>query len=308
MSMSSCTVEILLPTYNGCRFINDQMQSLCRQTCRDFTLLTYDDGSSDDSMARVDAYRDRISIKRIENQSGKNSGAIKSFEILMSNATAECIMFCDQDDIWESAKVERGVHCYLDGKKCYGDIPLCLFSDLRLIDENNRAEGASFMALHGMNPACLGDPYYLVFRNPAPGCSMIANRKLIASALPIGKEAFMHDWWTIIGASLEGRIIFIDEQLVSYRVHSANTFGMTPDRPLPALLSAISMFNVKKLQAVVGRMNVHIRQGRAVFKKNNHRFSVALYWAKLVFGRYVMPSVASVFKAGKQYSWKRIGS
>jgi hypothetical protein len=258
----------------------------------------------DDTVSRVDAFSDRLTIKRIDKDSIKNIGALKSFERLMQQSTAECVMFCDQDDIWNENKIERSLYWYSYQKKRLGDIPLLCFSDLVLIDNNNNIAGHSLIAVLGINLHCINDPYYLVFRNPAPGCSMIINRNLIKVTLPFNNNAFMHDWWLIIDARLQGNIFFINEQLVRYRVHNNNALGVKEDRPLPPLVSLISFANPQKLFTVIRSMNRSIRQGKALFKKNGRHFSSLLYWVKFILGRYLMPSVVQLSKKGKRFSWK----
>jgi glycosyltransferase involved in cell wall biosynthesis len=224
------TVDILLPTYNGSEYIKDLMDSLCRQSCNRFSVLTYDDGSTDDTISHVDTYRNRLSINRIDNPDGSNMGALRSFELLMKKSTAECIMFCDQDDIWAEKKVEKLLSAFNLQKKRFGDIPLLVFSDLSLItDDSDSHTGNSFLTYQGINTRCMDDPYYLVFRNPAPGCSMLINRALAEASLPIGDTAVMHDWWIIINAAIKGEIFHIPDQLVRYRVHTSNTLGIIAD-------------------------------------------------------------------------------
>jgi rhamnosyltransferase len=302
--MSPCTVEILLPTYNGSRFISGLLESLCNQTFSDFALITRDDGSSDDTITRMEEFSSRLNIRRIGNADRINLGVIKSFEVLIAHSSAELIFFCDQDDLWNSNKVSRMVELYLGKKSRYGDkIPLLLFSDLSLIDENDIPDGASFLSVNNFNTAALGDPYYLSFKNPAPGCSIAANRELLSGATPFPEVVFMHDWWMIIDAALRGRIEFLDEQLVRYRIHATNTLGITPEkrRSIPALFS--NWLHPGRLSRILSQHKNSIAQGKAVFRKNNRRFSVPWYIVKAFLGRLIMPRIVRMTGKGKQYSW-----
>lgn len=299
-------LDILLPTYNGSEYIKQLMDSLCRQSWNRFTLLTYDDGSTDDTARCVDAYRDRLQITRIGNPDGTNRGALKSFELLMDNSTAECMMFCDQDDIWNEQKVEKCLSVYSLQKKRFGSIPLLLFSDCSLVtDDGGNPSKNSFLSFQGINTRCVSDPYYLVFRNPAPGCSMLINRALAGTSLPIGDTAIMHDWWIIINAAIQGQIVHVPEKLVSYRVHKSNTLGVMADKPLPAILSILSFLNPFKLLRVIRQFDTHIRQGRSIFQNNGKKFSIALFWTKMILGRYLMPLIARYFTWAEKHSWKR---
>ena len=305
METISTSVEILLSTYNGALFIEELLESLCRQTYKNFTVLTRDDGSIDDTVSRIDAFGNRLSISRIDRVPDRNIGALRSFERLLNQSSAEIVMPCDQDDIWNDNKIERSLYWYLHKKKqVENDTPVLCFSDLSLIDDKGNPLGNSFQKMLGTNINSIYDPYYLTFRNPAPGCSMVINRQLFSSTLPFDKNAIMHDWWIIIDASLRGSICYINEQLVRYRIHSSNALGIKEDRSLPPLLSVISLFNPFKLFSVISKITKNIRQGKTVFRKNGRSFSVFIYWFKLITGRYFMPSIVRMVKRGKRFSWK----
>lgn len=301
--MTHCPVEILLPTYNGGNYITALLESLCNQTFVDFTLLTRDDGSNDDTIDRMEAFYSRLRIVRVENSGRTNLGVIQGFELLITHSTAELLFFCDQDDLWNSEKCERMVNHYLENKSRYGMTPMLLFSDCELIDDNDTPAGNSFLSAINVNTSSLSDPYYITMKNPAPGCSMAANRDLAVASVPFPTGIFMHDWWMILDASLRGRVIFIDERLVRYRVHSTNTLGLTPDRQR----SFFALFSHWcRPDRIAGSIALHkkiIRQGHAVFSKNGRRFSVLRYLLKVIVGRLIMPRVVRLTGRGKRYSW-----
>ena len=301
--MAHCPVEILLPTYNGGRHITALLESLCNQTFGDFTLLTRDDGSADDTLDRTDAFSSRLHIVRLENTGGINLGVIKSFELLISHSTAELLFFCDQDDLWNSSKCERMVDRYLDNKVRYGTMPMLFFSDCEVIDGSDAPVGDSFLAINNVNTACISDPYYLTMKNPAPGCTMAANRSLARASVPFPDATFMHDWWMILDASLCGRIVFLNERLVRYRIHTTNTLGITPDRQRRFFALFSYWCNPDRLADSIGQHKKHIRQGKAVFRKNGRRFSVFYYLLKVISGRLVMPRVVRWTGRGTRYSW-----
>ena len=205
-------VEVVLSTFNGSRYLVPLLDSLCSQTCRDFLLLTRDDGSHDASVEIVDSYSQKLNIKRIPNHSGKNIGAMESFFCLLKETTAEYIAFCDQDDIWECGRLENGVAALIEFRKKNGAIPAAAFSDLSLISATDNHAGASFHECIGFNPAALRDPYYIAFHNCAPGCSMTINRALATATPPPGDATLMHDWWLMLAASLSGKTIFINKK------------------------------------------------------------------------------------------------
>jgi len=297
-------VQIVLPTYNGEKYLAFLMDSLAAQTYKDFTLITYDDGSSDRSVQIVDSYKNSIQIVRIDNESNQNRGVIESFVHLLSNCDSENVMLCDQDDIWDCNKVAFSMEKLNKMRGDYGDIPLLVFTDLEMIDEKGNKICDSFLRFHSLNPNNLNDPYYLCFKNVAPGCSYIFNKKLIKESFPVGDKAVMHDWWMVIAAGLKGKISFLDEKLIKYRVHSSNTMGPVADNPLPVILSILSMFSLKKVNKIIMSQHKNTDQGRQIFRKFDRRFFVTLYYLKLFLGRYVFPTLAIVNRWCKIHSWR----
>lgn len=306
--MEQPALQILLPTYNGATYLPELLESLCSQTFTSFSLLTYDDASADNSIEIVDSFSGRLSIIRIGNPDRINRGAAGSFIHLINHSDTECIMFCDQDDIWRSTKVEQLIKRYLQAKQRYGNIPLLLFSDLAMFRGENEVVHPSFHTFNGNNPLAVADPYYLVLKNTAPGCSMLCNRKLVEVALPMEPSDYIHDWWLIISASLCGRIEYINKPLINYRLHESNTVGVIMDKPLPVLFSLFSFFHPAKFRSVFARHLKHIKNGRIIFKKHGRHFSATLFWSKMIAGRYIFPSLSRIIKRWKKYSWKMVDS
>jgi glycosyltransferase involved in cell wall biosynthesis len=304
--MEQPTLQILLPTYNGATYLPELLESLRGQTFSTFSLLTYDDGSTDNSIDIVDSYSDHLSIRRISNPDRINRGAAESFIHLIDHSDAECIMFCDQDDIWRNEKVEQFIKRYLVSKQRYGNIPLLLFSDLAMFRGENEVVHPSFHAFNGNNPLAAADPYYLILKNTAPGCSMLCNRKLIEVSLPMEPCDYIHDWWLIISASLRGHIEYINEPLINYRLHESNTVGVIVDKPLPVLISLFSFLHPAKFRSVFARHSKHIKNGRIIFSRHGRRFSASLFWIKMVVGRYIFPSLSRIVKRWKKYSWRMV--
>jgi glycosyltransferase involved in cell wall biosynthesis len=104
------SVQILLATYNGARFLREQLDSLFNQTFQDFTVLIRDDGSTDNTVQIIEEYNQKFPNKiTLLEDSFKNVGATQNFGILLENATADYIFFCDQDDIWVKHKIEKSL-------------------------------------------------------------------------------------------------------------------------------------------------------------------------------------------------------
>ena len=127
-------IAILLSTYNGEKYLKEQLNSLINQTYCGIEIIARDDGNSDTSLEILKSYN----IKLIENK--QNLEAKESFLELLKcareNSDAKYFMFCDQDDVWESDKVEKTLSKIQEMEKEYGKIPLLVHSDLEVVDED----------------------------------------------------------------------------------------------------------------------------------------------------------------------------
>ncbi|MBQ9518724.1 MAG: glycosyltransferase, partial [Firmicutes bacterium] len=134
-------VDILMAVFNGGEYLKKQLDSVFAQTYGDFCLIVCDDGSSDGSQEVLKAYKARYpdKIKLFFNKT--NMGAKNNFFKLLKLSTAGYIMFCDQDDIWDSGKIEKTLKFFKQNE--YGG-PLLVYTDMRVIDELDRVKAQSF--------------------------------------------------------------------------------------------------------------------------------------------------------------------
>lgn len=226
------SVDILLATYNGERFLSEQLESIDQQTYRNWQILVSDDGSTDETMSIIDsARRNGMKIKNVSACVKKHSAAL-NFLYLLSCSQSEYVMFCDQDDVWLSQKVEEGMRRILSLEKCYGSrIPAMVFSDSQVVDESLRVICPSFMSLFGYDPNTVTLPQLLT-SNVVQGCTMILNRALIDLVLSAlySAEFDYHDHWIASLAITFGNISYINEPLLLYRQHGGNEAGANANR------------------------------------------------------------------------------
>ncbi len=214
-------VEILLASYNGERYIAEQIESILNQDCKDFTLHILDDCSADRTVeivrGYVKRYPDKISLSRNE----KNLGSAGSFFKLLKSSKAEYVMFCDQDDVWLENKISLSLE-KMEGAAA----PTLLHTDLTVTDENLRIKHPSmFKSQHLQSGAVTVRS--LAVQNVVTGCTMMLNRELVnrlcAVALP--DNIPVHDWWIALYTACCGEIIFLDKATVYYRQHGTNVCG-----------------------------------------------------------------------------------
>jgi glycosyltransferase involved in cell wall biosynthesis len=226
-------VVILLATYNGSKYLAEQMDSLLFQDGNDVEIIIHDDGSIDETRNIIELYRnkhsDRIDI--IDQPSTK--GASMNFSLLMSYALNKYLhqddvyfMCADQDDIWHQNKVSESLQRIRDQESIHNsNFPLLVHSDLKLINEEGYVISDSLFKYQNLDEDWGTDFSRLLTQNIITGCTIIMNKALLIISLPIPAGAIMHDWWLGLVACAHGEIIFINKPTISYRQHSSNEVG-----------------------------------------------------------------------------------
>ena len=220
-------VDILMSTYNGSRYLEEQIASLQGQTATNWHLLVSDDGSSDDTVALLEQMAKSDGRIRVLQDSEAHRGPCGRFLWMLNHATADYIMFCDQDDVWVPNKVEATLRAMLEAqKKAAKDLPMVAFCDAEVVDDSLQPIAPSFMAYEHFDPTATSFRNLLVC-NVAPGCTMLFNRALVDSLVlpPDLSQVVMHDWWLMLTAAALGDVIYVDKALIKYRQHLTNVEG-----------------------------------------------------------------------------------
>jgi glycosyltransferase involved in cell wall biosynthesis len=207
-------VQILLSTYNGERFLEEQLVSLTAQQGVAFDILVRDDGSSDLTKQILDKWQKKGLLRWY---AGKNIGPARSFLDLMQNAAdADYYAFCDQDDVWDSIKLQKAVEklAAADSER-----PALYFSRAQLVD-------ACLQPIESKG-AQIGRAYRLgqtLIKNNATGCTMVFNKKLLESINSyMPQYLVIHDWWLyLVCLALGGKVIYDKNSYIKYRQHGSN--------------------------------------------------------------------------------------
>ena len=215
-------VQILLATYNGARFIREQLDSLFNQTYQNFTILIRDDGSTDNTMQIVKEYEQKYPSKiECVADNKKNVGATQNFGILMQQATANYIFFCDQDDIWLENKLALCLEELIKLETQFPTAPCMVYTDMESIEETGKTTANSVWKQLNLHPK-----YFtlnrLLIQNIPHGCTMGINKKMLALAVPLPPEAILHDQWIALLAAVCGKHSAIYTPLVLLRNHAQN--------------------------------------------------------------------------------------
>lgn len=210
-------IDIILASYNGEKFIRQQMLSLMGQSYTDWRCIIHDDGSSDKTVSIIKEIAKLDSRFILKEDGIKLRNAAKNFMHTLSYSDAEYICFCDQDDVWLDSKLER-LLTIIEQKN--NSIPQVVFSNAYLWNSDKNF-------IYGR--ATLDFPQNiesLLFLNCGiQGASAIFNRKMKEEMLVPLNNIVMHDWYlTIIGCTF-GEIDYIHENLMLYRQHGNNVTG-----------------------------------------------------------------------------------
>lgn len=223
-ALNSATVDILLATHNGEKYLDEQIRSIIEQTWSDWRLLISDDQSSDTTREIVNRWIEcdsRITLVSVE----KKGSAVRNFMSLLPHAEADLVMFCDQDDVWMPDKIAKSVRA--STRAGDAENPLLVCSDVHVVDRDLKLLSQSFIRSSALRTEGFSLSRTLT-QNPALGCTILINKSLleIVRQKPADMDrVIMHDWWLSIAACAFGSIVYLDEPLMWYRQHGGNDVG-----------------------------------------------------------------------------------
>ncbi|MEL1249849.1 glycosyltransferase family 2 protein [Aurantiacibacter gilvus] len=258
-------IDLLLATYNGAKYLPEQLASLATQTHGDWRLLVRDDGSSDDTLDVVRAWSETVSQPvEIVEDGRKGLGASLNFAALLEKSDAPYFAFCDQDDAWLPEKLEVMLRAIRSEESRIGeDASVLAFSDLLVVDDTLTQVAPSFWEISRIDPAA-GDTELcrLMARNCVTGCASLGNAALRETGLPIPAGARMHDWWLAMVASAFGSLVPVHQPTIRYRQHGGNVVGAADSRSMALVGQAVSRPRFYFAKALAARDNSQ-RQARA---------------------------------------------
>lgn len=205
-------ISVCLATYNGERYLAQQLQSVLDQSFRDLEIVVSDDGSTDRTRDILNEFAARDPRIRIL-PPGPRLGMQKNFERAITASTAQYIAPCDQDDFWLPEKL-AALYAHLQEKSV-----ALVYCDSAYIDEDDQPLDSSLLAerfkIEGH------DPFMFAFFNCVSGHAMLFDRSLLSHALPFPDDPF-YDWWIGAVAAATGGIAALDRPLVNYRQHETS--------------------------------------------------------------------------------------
>lgn len=228
------TVSVVLATYNGEKYIEQQLSSIYHQSLQPTQIVIADDGSRDGTLRLIHNFVDyanstdghRLPSIRVDFlASAGNLGVAANFYRALQVCIGDFIALSDQDDVWRHDKLEVLVTALTKQPDA-----LLAFSNARLVDENNDPLSGSLFTAIGLSgrerERIQSDQALdiLLRRNIVTGATVLLRRELVKTAGPI-PSGWIHDEWLAFIASLQSGLVCVDEPLIDYRQHSANVIG-----------------------------------------------------------------------------------
>lgn len=213
-------VAILLCTYNGAKYLAEQLDSFEAQTHKHWQVWASDDGSTDETCSLLQQYQQKWGGDRLIMLKGPQAGSTANFMSLAYNReiSAAYYAFSDQDDIWENDKLERAVEWL---KALPLAMPALYCSRTRLVDEHNKEIGFSQLL---KRPPSFNNA---LMQNIAGGNTMVFNNAVRSVLGPTAPEVVIHDWWLYLAVTAcAGEVRYDPYPSLRYRQHQDNVIGM----------------------------------------------------------------------------------
>jgi len=216
-------IDVLLATYNGEKYIKEQIESILNQTYKNIRLIISDDCSKDITPEILEEYKQRDNRIEIYKQK-ENIGVVKNIEFLLKQVKSPYFMLADQDDYWLPEKIEKSFETL---KKQNADL---VFGDLEVVDENLNIIYNSFndyMLLTRKINKYINNYKINYLYNCVTGCTILAKAETIKEILPLptNSKYLIHDHWIGLMVALNGKLAYMPGKYIKYRQHGNNQVG-----------------------------------------------------------------------------------
>lgn len=224
-------VSVAICTFNGALYIQEQIKSILDQTVRVGEIIISDDASKDKTVALAKTFLDNKGFKNYRIiRNDEQLGVTRNFEQCIKECTGDIIFTSDQDDRWKPTKVEKMCKA-LENQKC-----VLAFCDSGVIDGAGNRISDSLYVKDGFanEEGKIENVYDSIIRLSYTiyGCTMAFKKNFIDTIFPFYQSSGNHDAWIMCCAAIKGKIKFVEEQLMEYRIHGGNTVGTIGGNPV----------------------------------------------------------------------------
>lgn len=214
--VDNARVSVAMVTYNGEKYIKEQLESILQQLTEQDEIVVSDDGSTDRTIEILEEYQKKGCPIRIV--AGPRAGIKKNVEHALKQCRGEIIFLSDQDDIWKNNKVNRVLEI-MEQNEC-----MLVIHDAEVFYENpNNADMESFFKFRNAGSGVWKN----IVKNSYIGCCIAFRKEVLDKVIPIPNSIEMHDQWIgILSDFYFGKSVFLKEPLLNYRRHGENSSAM----------------------------------------------------------------------------------
>lgn len=240
---NSPSISIVIATYNGEHYLREQLDSIASQTLKPTQIIIQDDASNDTTVTIINEYT-HLPIEL--NINPHNVGYIRNFELALSKATGEYIALCDQDDIWETDKLQHLL-------ASIGENSL-IYSNSLLIDSKGNSLGKTLSDKLKNRFISTHSPLSFIYDNCVSAHALLFHRSLLPQLFPFPTHLYFDAWIAANAASLNG-VCYLNETLVRYRQHNKNTLSIS-NKEERSIGTEVSYKTLKKIEEHTSRSNI----------------------------------------------------
>ena len=278
-------ISAVVCTYNGEKYLEEQLLSILRQSTTVDEIIICDDNSKDNTLSVIHRLKNIYpNIQLFVNET--NLGVAKNFYNAINRCTGDIVFLSDQDDVWHPQKVE------IMTQKMLSENVKVLFSDAELVDENNQSLNTSLFETTGFNRKkhylnSVNGRVLVFFENRiVSGATMSINREFVTKKIQFPPDDFvLHDGWIASYASIYNEISYTNEKLLRYRQHAGNVIGgINTNTQQKTSLKAVIEKNIITIEHFLKycgitnendlkSLKIHLRLLRRLSERRNNFFS-----------------------------------
>lgn len=221
-------ISVAMCTYNGARYIEEQLSSIIDQIRLPDEVIICDDGSHDSTIDIVERFANQAPFEIHIHCNKTTLGSTKNFEKAIRLCSGDIIVLCDQDDVWHPQKLSRLEYVFL-GKPHVGGI----FTNADVVDQNLKSLGFSLwdVVRFSRNEQMLlqkGKALHILLKHLVVTGATLAFRSSFKNAMLPIPSFWMHDAWIALNLSVFSNLSIIQKELIKYRQHGDNQIGGIP--------------------------------------------------------------------------------
>lgn len=272
-------ISIAVATYNGEKYVKEQIDSLLNLNYKNKEIIVSDDCSVDNTYKILEEYGDKITLLKNNGEHGLNN----NFKNALKNCHGDYIALCDQDDIWESNKLELLLEHIDEFDLVHGGVSII----------NSDGEYHQLKGMHDsyeLDKTQYSNFVDFIKENIILGCTCLIKKELLYKCLEIPEDVIYHDWWIVLNALKKGNgIVYLDKEIIKYRQHNHNTAFKT--------FNSLSWYDkkIKFNNYILKNMELDDTEKQLVQIDNNFTS------LRKVFKKYIPSSVEQFFNNNYNY-------